>query len=127
MLSTILLLVLCALTAIAGAPLIFKLIPPNELFGMRTERALAREDFWYELNWFAGWALVIAAGLTALALMIWTGTLLRPFWRQVLTYVVLVGIAVGATFWYERELARNGVRPKRRRKRSSSTRSKAAP
>jgi uncharacterized membrane protein len=114
MLSTVVLLLVCALTALAGVPLILKLIPPNDVFGMRTPRALAHKEIWYEVNRFAGWALVAAAGLTALALILYSGTLLRPFWRQLLTFVMLLAIAVGATFWYERQ-------PPRRRKRKSAT------
>jgi uncharacterized membrane protein len=116
MLSTIVLLLLCALIAIAGAALILKLIPPNEIFGVRTERALAREDVWYEVNWFGGWALVAAAGVAALAIMVYSGTWLRPFWRQLLTFVVVMGVAVGTTLWYEREVALHGLRRKRKKR-----------
>src|SRR3954464_8938609 len=99
MLATVVLLLLCALTAIAGVPLILKLIPPNPAYGLRTERTLARGEIWYEVNWFVGWALVAAAAVTALALVVYSGTLLRPVWRQFFTLALLVGIAVGASFW----------------------------
>jgi uncharacterized membrane protein len=104
MLTTVMLLVVCALIAIAAVPLILKLIPPNEIYGVRTERALSRSEIWYEVNRFGGWALVIAVGFTALLLMIWSGTMLKPAWRQILALVVPVGIAVGVTLWYERRL-----------------------
>jgi hypothetical protein len=110
MLATVVLLLLCALTAIAGVPLILRLIPPNDIYGISTDRTRSRAHVWYEVNRFAGWTLVIAAALTALALMIWTGTLLRPFWRQCLMYLFLVGLAVGASFWYEREVGVHGRR-----------------
>ncbi|HZZ90922.1 MAG TPA: SdpI family protein [Usitatibacter sp.] len=110
MLATVVLLLLCALTAIAGVPLILRLIPPNDYYGISTDRTRSRAHIWYEVNRIAGWSLVIAAALTGLALMIWTGTLLRPFWRQLLTYVFLVGVAVGTSFWYEREVGVNGRR-----------------
>lgn len=114
MLGTVVLLLLCALTAIAGVPLILKLIPPNEIYGLHTERALSRSEIWFEVNRIAGWALVAAAAITALAVMIWSGTLLRPFWRQFLVYVVMLGGAVGASFWYERNLDRFWkLRPRR--------------
>jgi uncharacterized membrane protein len=106
MLATVLLLLVCALTAIAGAPMILKLIPPNDVFGVRTVTTRRHERLWYEVHRFAGWALVAAAGLTALLLLFYTGTLLRPFWRQVLTYLVLLAVAAGATFWYERNVER---------------------
>lgn len=104
MLTTVVLLVACALIAAAGVPLILKLISPNEIYGVRTERALSRAEIWYEVNRFGGWALVIAAGLTALLLMIWSGTMLKGFWRQLLALLLPLGIAVGVTLWYERKL-----------------------
>jgi len=69
-----------------------------------TERALERADIWYEVSRFAGWAAVVAAGLVALLLMIWSGTLLRGAFRQLLAFIVPVGIAVGVVLWYERKL-----------------------
>ena len=122
MLGTIVLLVLCILTAIAGVPLILKLIPKNEIYGVHTERAMSRAEFWFEVNWFAGWSLVAAAALTALALGLYNGTYLRSFWLQLLTYAVMVGIAVAASFWYEREVTQNGKRWSLRRKRNSKSR-----
>lgn len=121
MLATVVLLLLCILTAITGVPLILKLIPPNDVYGFHTEKALSRAEIWFEVNRFAGWALVGAASLTALAVMIWSGTWLLPFWRQLLVYVLFVGIAVGATFWYERQL---GQQP---RGRSSHRSARQAP
>ena len=112
MLITVVLLLACALVALAGVPLILKLIPPNEIYGVRTERALSRAEIWYEVNRFAGWALVIAAGFTALLLMIWSGTTLKGFWRHLLALLLPLGIAVGATLWYERRLY--SARPPRR-------------
>ena len=104
MLITVLILLACALLAIAGVPLILKLIPPNPYYGVPTERALERADIWYEVSRFAGWAAVVAAGFTALLLMIWSGTMLRSFWAQLLAFIVPVGIAAGAVLWYERKL-----------------------
>ena len=121
MLVTVVLLLLCALTAIAGVPLILKLVPPNEIYGLHTEKTLSRSDIWFEVNRIAGWALVAAAAITALAVMIWSGTLLRPFWRQFLVYLVMLGGAVGASFWYERNLERfRQRRPRRARVRGGA-------
>ena len=122
MLATVVLLVLCVITAIAGIPLILKLIPPNEIYGVHTERATSRAEFWYEVNWFAGWSLVGAAGLTSLLLMLYNGTYLRAAWLQFVTLVMLVGVAVAASFWYEREVTQNGKRWSLRRKRASKSR-----
>jgi uncharacterized membrane protein len=104
MLITVVLLLACALIAVAGVPLIFKLIPPNPIYGVRTERALSRADVWYEVNRFGGWALVIAASVAALLLMLWSGTMLKSAWRQLLALLLPVAIAVGVTLWYERQL-----------------------
>jgi hypothetical protein len=122
MLVTVVLLLLCALTAIAGVPLILKLVPPNEIYGLHTEKTLSRSEIWFEVNRFAGWALVAAAALTALAVMIYSGTLLRPFWRQFLVFLVMVGGAVGTSFWYERHFEQY----RKRRKRRAPVRSGAA-
>ena len=114
MLSTVVLLLLCAITAIAGIPLILKLVPPNEVFGVRTERALSHKEVWYAVNWFGGWALVAAAAFTILAILIWSNTLLRPFWLQFVVFVMPLAIAIGATLWYERQVDKNGKRRPRR-------------
>jgi uncharacterized membrane protein len=102
MLLTVVLLLLCALVAIAGVPLILKLIPPNDVYGFVTERTRSRAQLWYEVNRFAGWALVAVAVITALAIMVYSGTLLRPFWRQLVMFLVMLGLGAGATFWFER-------------------------
>jgi uncharacterized membrane protein len=119
MLPTVVLLLLCALTAIAGVPLILKLVPPNAIYGVRTEKALSREDVWYEVNRFGGWSLVGAAAGTVLALIIWSGTLLRPFWLQLAVFVLALGVAVGATLWYERRAGQRRTPPRRRSRKSS--------
>jgi len=106
MLATVILILLCLLTAVVGVPLILRLIPPNEIYGLRTGKTLYHPEIWYEVNRIAGWALVAAAAITVLAVMVWSGTVLRPVWRQFTLYIVLLGVAVGASFWYERNLDR---------------------
>jgi hypothetical protein len=44
--------------------------------------------------------------------MIWSGTTLKGFWRHLLALLLPLGIAVGATLWYERRLY--SARPPRR-------------
>ena len=107
MLGTVALLLLSALTALAGIPLILKLVPRNEIYGVRTLHTLSREKTWYKVNRFAGYALVGAAALMVLALTLWANTLLRPFWLQLALFVLLLAVAVGATFAYERHVARD--------------------
>ena len=106
MLGTVALLVLSAFTAIAGIPLILKLVPRNEIYGVRTLHTLSREKTWYAVNRFAGYALVGAAALMVLSLTLWSNTLLRPFWLQLGVFVLLLAVAVGASLVYERRVAR---------------------
>ncbi len=102
MLFTVMLLIACVLIAAAGAPLILRLIPPNPIYGVRTRRTLADTDAWFAVNAFGGKALAIAAGVSALLLMMYSGTLLRSAWLQVAALVVPIVVAVGATLYYER-------------------------
>ena len=69
----------------------------------------------------AGWALLAAAAITVFAVTMWSGTVLRPVWRQFTVYIVLVALALGATFSYER----NFDRFRKRRKGRASVRSAA--
>jgi hypothetical protein len=117
MLATVVLLLLCMILAIAGIPLILKLVPRNEYFGVLTEKALSAEEIWYAVNRFGGWALVIAAVFTVLSVIVWSSTVLRPFWSQLLVFAASLGMAVGATLWYERHA---NFRRKTRTRRSRS-------
>jgi uncharacterized membrane protein len=60
------LLAACALIFLLGIPLVFKLVPPNRIYGFRTRTALSQPDLWYRANGFAGYALMLAAAVTAL-------------------------------------------------------------
>jgi uncharacterized membrane protein len=104
MFTTVFLLLVCAIVAAVGVPLILKLVPPNPIYGVRTRKTTRSPEVWYEVNRFGGWALVIAAGVTALALMFYSGTWLRSSWAQLFAFVVPIGAAVGATLWHERKL-----------------------
>jgi uncharacterized membrane protein len=43
-----------------------KLVPPNRLYGFRTRKTLSSPDIWYPANVFSGYALMLAAAVTAL-------------------------------------------------------------
>jgi uncharacterized membrane protein len=60
------LLAACALVFLLGIPLVLKLVPPNRIYGFRTPTTLSRPDIWYRVNAFAGYALMLAAAVTAL-------------------------------------------------------------
>jgi len=42
-------------------PLIFKLIPPNRFYGVRTKKTLADKDTWYRVNMQCGWIGIISS------------------------------------------------------------------
>ena len=104
MLITITLLVACAILAAFAVPLMLRLIPPNPIYGVRTERTLTQAATWFEVNAFGGRALLIAAGVAALLIMVYQGTWLRSGWAQVMVLVIAVVAAVVATLVFERRL-----------------------
>src|SRR5438309_1453248 len=58
----------CVLIAILGIPLVLRMVPPNGFYGFRTPATRSTPDIWYPANVFAGWALVIAAAISAIVL-----------------------------------------------------------
>jgi SdpI/YhfL family protein len=51
----------CVLLVVISVPLILRLVPPNGMYGFRTEAARSTPAIWYQANAFMGWALSIAA------------------------------------------------------------------
>jgi uncharacterized membrane protein len=98
------LLVPCAIIAVASIPLIFNLVPPNRFYGVRTRQTLASRELWFRANRFAGRALLIAAGTSAIVFAA------RPEYasgRSLAGFFVLVAplaIALLATFAYVRRV-----------------------
>src|SRR5687767_5853326 len=111
MLVTISLLVACAILAAFAVPLMLRLIPPNPIYGVRTERTLTRQATWFEVNAFAGRALLVAAGVAALLIMLYQGTWLRPGWAQALVLLLAIAAAIAATLVFERRLSSRPRRP----------------
>ena len=105
MFITILLLIASAIIAAASVPFMLKLVPPNPVFGFPTKRALSKPEIWYQVNVFGGRAILAAAVVTAILLMMYSGTLLRSGWLQLATLLVSLAVAVGATLAYERRIA----------------------
>ena len=50
------------LTALLSVPLVFRLVPMNRLYGIRTRQAFASNGNWYELNVYGG-KLLLGFGL----------------------------------------------------------------
>ena len=102
MFLTIVILIACAVVAIAGAPLLAKVVPPNAYYGVPTRRMNEKPDVWIRVNQVAGGALVGAAFFTALLLMFYNGTWLRSGWAQILLFIFALVAAVAGTLWYAR-------------------------
>ena len=70
-----------------GALLLFKALPPNRWFGLRTARTLADPIVWYRAHRAFGW-LFLATGLVAATLGLWTTAPVHPAWGLVGVLVV---------------------------------------
>lgn len=55
----------CGIIAVVSIPLILKIVPPNRLYGFRTQQTLSNRSLWFRVNHFVGWALLIAAAVSA--------------------------------------------------------------
>ena len=55
-------LVPCVIILVASIPLMLGMIPPNRIYGFRTQQTLSNRELWLRVNRFAGFALFIAAG-----------------------------------------------------------------
>jgi uncharacterized membrane protein len=42
-------------------PLVFKLVPQNPFYGVRTPRTLVDKELWYRANKYIGWALIFSS------------------------------------------------------------------
>lgn len=104
MFTTVFLLLACAIVAAIGVPLILKLVPPNPIYGIRTSKTMSSPEVWFEVNRIAGVALAIAAGVTALALMMYSGTWLKSWWAQLLAFVIPIVGAIVFTLYHERKM-----------------------
>ncbi len=104
MFTTVLLLILCALVAVAAVPLMLKLIPPNPIYGIRTARTTSDAATWFGVNEVAGRAFLVAAGVAAILLIMYSGTWLKSGWAQFAVFVIAIGAAVGVTLAFERRL-----------------------
>ena len=62
------LLVAAIIVLIISIPLVFKWVPQNQIYGVRTKRTLADRDLWYRANRFMGWALVASSAISIVSL-----------------------------------------------------------
>ena len=63
------LIALSILIALMALPLIFKWVPPNQIYGFRTARTLADTGLWYRANHFCGWAILMSTVVSFVSLV----------------------------------------------------------
>ena len=80
-------------------PLILRAVPPNRWYGFRTTRTLSNEALWFRANHFAGCAFLIAAGTTAVVLVL-APQVASGYGALVLA--VSIGVALFVTLAYVR-------------------------
>jgi uncharacterized membrane protein len=100
--AQIFLLMVSAVVFVLCIPLVLKLVPPNRLYGFRTRKTLSSPEIWYPANVFAGYALMIAAAVTAL--IISCVPQVSEFAAAVIL-VVLILCATAASFAYLKRIA----------------------
>jgi len=87
----------CVLLVIVSVPLIFRLVPPNGLYGFRTGATRA-PAIWYPANAFMGWSLSIAGVASAALLVVLPMTAKR--WVLWSVFTVPVAVAIALSFAY---------------------------
>ena len=95
----------CAVIAVIAIALILRLIPPNGLFGFRTDLALSNPDLWYSANAFSGWMLAAAAALSAVIVKLVPARLGMAKWFQAAVLIATVAVAIWATLLHLRTYA----------------------
>ncbi len=86
----------CGLIIAASIPLILRRVGPNPVYGFRTPLTFSSSAIWYPANAFAGWALLIAALVSALALLVIPEDLVSPTWAPQVLFVAPLAFALGA-------------------------------
>lgn len=93
----------CVLLVIISIPLILRVVPPNGLYGFRITSTQSSSAIWYPANAFMGWALLVAAVISAIALVILPPTVKR--WLLWATFLLPVFGAIVASFVYLNRLS----------------------
>ena len=87
----------CVVYAIVGIPLIFRLVPPNGIYGFRIT-GTGNPAIWYPANAFMGWALV-AAAVCAAGLLVALPARVRP-WMMRIAFFAPLCAALAASWLY---------------------------
>jgi len=99
-------LISAAIIVVVSIPLIANVVPPNRFYGFRTRRTLSNERIWYRANRFAGWALFIAAIISATVLAIVPPETLSPPRHAAGILVAPLLVALVASYIYLRSITR---------------------
>jgi hypothetical protein len=102
--SNIYFLIASGVIAAASIPLIMKFVPPNRLYGFRTPRTLSNPEVWFRVNHFAGWALLVAAAMSASIFVLRPELASGRSFYGLVVFVVPLVLAVGATVAYLRKI-----------------------
>ena len=92
----------CVGLVVISIPLILKVVPPNGVYGFRVAATQSSPAIWYSANAFMGWALLVAAVISAMLLAILPSTVKR--WLLLATFLVPVFGAIVASFVYLNQL-----------------------
>ena len=97
-----------SLLILLAIPLIFRKVPPNLLYGFRTQKTMSNDTIWYAANWGAGWDLVFSgtAMLVLAALKPWVGVLdgMKPGLFLAVVQLPLLLVGVAHSYWRLRKL-----------------------
>jgi uncharacterized membrane protein len=85
-------------------------VPPNGVYGFRTQQTLSNRELWFRANRFAGYALFIAAGASAAVFAIHPEYSSGRSFIGLLVFVVPLVIALAASFAYVRQVSGGGKR-----------------
>ena len=96
----------CVLLMIISIPLILRVVPPNGVYGFRTASTQSNSAIWYPANTFMGWALLVAAAISAIVLLILPATVKR--WLLWAAFLVPMFGAIVASFVYLNGLIESG-------------------
>ena len=92
--------------AAVSIPLILKLVPRNSFYGFRTASTLSSDEIWFRANSFAGWALLIGAGVSAALLLAIPGSVRSDSGFDAALFSLPLVIALLASFIYLRRINR---------------------
>jgi hypothetical protein len=93
----------CVALIVISVPLILKAVPPNGAYGFRVAATQSDPAIWYPANAFMGWAVSIAAVISAGLLAVLPATVKR--WQLLAAFLAPALGAIAASFVYLNRLS----------------------